>query len=254
MKIKNIVLDSLIAMTIVIGLTTQAAAAVNHDASDADAFPQDGGANMNPNHCDVLTEIIRSRHSVKKYQPGVIIPQQELEEMLDLASTAPSSWNLQHWRYVVVTSQEVKDRILPIAYNQKQVIESSATVVILGDMEANKAAYDVYDPPLADGVITKQVHDSLINQIESVYRDPQTRRDEAILNASLAAMQFMLIAKAKGYDTCAMRGFDNEALIRELAIPSRYTPIMLIVIGKAAAPARHTSRLGLDTSVVSFIK
>lgn len=209
---------------------------------------------MSTNYFDVLAEIMRSRHSVKKYQPGVLIPQEELEEMLALASTAPSSWNLQHWRYLVITSQEMKERILPIAYNQQQVADSSATVVILGDLEANKAAYDVYGESLAEGFISQKVHDILINQIEDAYKNPQVGRDEAILNASLAAMQLMLVAKAKGYDTCAMGGFNDEALIKELAIPPRYIPVMLIVIGKAAKASHPTSRFSLDTSVVSFTK
>lgn len=209
---------------------------------------------MSKTQFDGLAEIMRSRHSVKKYQPEVTIPQEELEEMLALASTAPSSWNLQHWRYLVITSQEMKERILPIAYNQQQVIDSSATVVILGDLEADKAAHDVYGESLAEGFISQKVHDTLINQIEGVYQNPQVARDEAILNASLAAMQLMLAAKAKGYDTCPMGGFNDEALIEELAIPSRYIPVMLVVIGKAATPARATSRFSLDTSVVSFTK
>ena len=213
-----------------------------------------GCGEMSENQFDVLAEIMRSRHSVKKYQPGVSIPKEELEEMLALTSTAPSSWNLQHWRYLLITSQEMKEKILPIAYNQRQVVDSSVTVVILGDLEANKAAHDVYGQSLADGFITQKVHDTLISQIEGAYQNPQVGRDEAILNASLAAMQLMLAAKAKGYDTCPMGGFNDQALIEEWKIPSRYIPVMLIVIGKAATPARPTARFDLDTSIVSFIE
>lgn len=207
---------------------------------------------MSENQLEVLAQIMRSRHSVKKYQPDVAIPKEELEEMLALASTAPSSWNLQHWRYLVITSQEAKERLLPIAYHQRQVVDSSATVVILGDLEANKAAYDVYGKALADGLITEKVHDTLIQQIEGAYQNPQIGRDEAILNASLAAMQLMLAAKAKGYDTCPMGGFDDQALIKELNIPARFIPVMLLVVGKAAQSAHPTERFSLDTSVVSF--
>lgn len=202
---------------------------------------------------DALTEIMKSRHSVNKFQRGVIIPEEELKEMLSLASTAPSAWNLQHWRYLLVTSDEMKSRVLPIAYNQRQVADSSATVVILGDLEANKVAPDVYGQALANGYMTQKVHDTLIRQIEAAYeKGPQFQRDEAILNASLAAMQLMLVAKAKGYDTCALGGFNHEALIQELSIPPRYIPIMLISIGKEAAPAHPSTRFGLDTSIVSF--
>jgi nitroreductase len=196
-------------------------------------------------------EVMKARGSVRKYERGVEIPQEELDEILTLAAKAPSSWNLQHWRYLVITSPEMKQRILPIAYNQEQVVDSSATVVILGDLEANKSAYEVYGEKLKQGQISQQVYDTMISQVEGAYKDnPQLARDEAILNASLSAMQLMLAAKAKGYDTCPMGGFDREALIKELNIPERYIPVMMITIGKAAAPARPTSRFPLSKLVI----
>lgn len=206
---------------------------------------------ISTHHLEAVTDVIKSRHSVRKYQPGVVIPKEELDEILTLAAAAPSSWNLQHWRYLVITSPEMKERILPIAYNQKQVVDSSATVVVLGDLEANKTAYEVYGEALKKGAITQEVYDTMIRNIEGAYKDnPQLARDEAILNASLSAMQLMLAAKAKGYDTCPMGGFDKQALVKELNIPERYTPVMLITIGKPAAPAHATARLGLDQLVI----
>lgn len=196
-------------------------------------------------------DVIKARGTVRKYLPGVEIPEAELNEILELAAKAPSSWNLQHWRYLVITSQEMKQRILPIAYNQIQVVESSATVVILGDLEAYRAAYDVYGEALKEGQIPQNVYDTMISQVEGAYKDnAQFARDEAILNASLSAMQLMLAAKAKGYDTCPMGGFDRQALVKELNIPDRYIPVMMITIGKAAAPARPTARFALDKLVI----
>lgn len=63
-------------------------------------------------------------------------------------------------------------------------------------------------------------------------------------------MQLMLAAKAKGYDTCPMGGFDREKLIQALNIPPRYIPVMLIVIGKPAAPARPSNRFPLEKLVI----
>jgi nitroreductase len=196
-------------------------------------------------------EVLKARASVRKFVPGVEIPPEELDEILTLAAKAPSSWNLQHWRYLVITKPEMKQRILPIAFNQDQVVNSSATVVILGDLEANRTVHDVYGTAYKQGQIPKEVYETMVSQVNAAYENnPQVARDQAILNASLSAMQLMLAAKAKGYDTCPMGGFDREALIKELNIPSRYIPVMLITIGKAAAPARPTSRLPLDQLVI----
>jgi nitroreductase len=196
-------------------------------------------------------EVMEARHSVRKYQPGVAIPREDLIEILRLAATAPSSWNLQHWRFLVVTDQAMKERLLPIAYGQQQVVDASATIVVLGDLEADKSAQPVYDEALAKGYVNQQVRDTMIQQIEGAYRgNPQLARDEAIRNASLAAMQLMLAAKAKGYDTCPMGGFDRDALINELHIPERYIPVMMITVGKASAAAYPTGRFSLEQLVI----
>jgi nitroreductase len=98
--------------------------------------------------------------------------------------------------------------------------------------------------------MSQEVFDTLMSQIEGAYQNKQWARDEAFLNAGFAAMQLMLAAKAKGYDTCPMGGFDRAALVKELNIPERFVPVMLLSLGKAAAPARPTSRLPLEKVVV----
>ncbi|MDR7318284.1 nitroreductase family protein [Brevibacillus nitrificans] len=196
-------------------------------------------------------QAMEARHSVRKYDPNVAIPQGELNEILRLAASAPSSWNLQHWRFLVVTDPAIKQKLLPIAYNQQQVVDAYATIIILGDLEADKAATVVYDQALAKGLVPQQVRDTMISQVENAYKNnPEMARDEAIRNSSYAAMQLMLAAKAKGYDTCPMGGYDKAKLIEALNIPSRYIPSLMLTIGKAAVQAHPTDRLGLDQLVI----
>ncbi|MBD1370779.1 nitroreductase family protein [Hazenella sp. IB182357] len=195
-------------------------------------------------------EAMQERRSVKRYE-DYVIPEQDLQDILAAAASAPSSWNLQHWRYLVITSKEMKEKILPIAYNQQQVVEASATIVMLGDLEANKTGTELFGYAVQQGMLTQEIHDSLLGQINGVYQIPQIARDEAILNTSLSAMQLMLAAKEKGYDTCPMGGFDKEAIVKALNIPDRYIPVMLITVGKAAEPARPAGRLPLERLVIN---
>jgi nitroreductase len=190
-------------------------------------------------------EAIRSRHSVRKYQRDVTIPDAEWNEILELAFSAPSSWNLQHWRFLVVKEQENKDKLLPITYNQQQTSDASVVVVVLGDLQANLVASNVYENA------SPEIRDMMIGQINGAYENnPQIARDEAIRNASLAAMQLMLAAKAKGYDSVPMGGYNAAALIKELNIPERYIPVMVIPIGKALAEGRATDRLPIEHQVI----
>ena len=195
-------------------------------------------------------EIIKARHSVRQYKPNVKIPENTLNEILELAALAPSSWNIQHWRFLVIEEQAQKDLVKGIAYGQQQVSDASVVVVILGDLEANLTGHLIYDEAVAAGHVPAQVRDTLVGQIDAAYKNEQVARDEANKNAGLAAMQLMLAAKAKGYDTVAMGGFDKARLVEALKIPARYIPVMMIPIGEAATEARATGRLSLDQLVI----
>ncbi|UFJ39961.1 nitroreductase family protein [Brevibacillus humidisoli] len=195
--------------------------------------------------------IIQDRGAVKQFDSSVKMTQAEIAKLIEYASTAPSSWNLQHWKFLVIHDDEAKKKLLPIAYRQQQVIDASATIAVLGDFEANKNAEAVYGPAVAAGAMTEEVKERLLANIEQTYATvPHAPRDEAIRNASLAAMQLMLAAKAMGYDTCPMGGFDAQQLVSVFGIPQRYLPILLIAVGKAAQPARPSSRFPADQIIV----
>ncbi|MCS1352059.1 nitroreductase family protein [Mechercharimyces sp. CAU 1602] len=193
-----------------------------------------------------LLKVMHDRKSVKLYQKDADISKEELSEMLKEATTAPSSWNLQHWHFMVFKGEEVKQKLLPIAFNQPQVKDASAVIAILGDLEANKNAEAIFRPILEGGFMTEEAYNALLGNINGAYQMEGTARNSAILNASLAAMQFMLIAKAKGWDTCPMGGFNPVQLVEEFNIDKRYTPVMLIALGKAAKEAHPTSRFDIE--------
>ncbi|ASB88838.1 nitroreductase family protein [Bacillus sonorensis] len=189
-----------------------------------------------------MIKVLTERTSIKEYDTNAAISKEELTELLRITTKAPSAWNLQHWHFTVFHSQESKDRLLPIAYNQKQVSQASAVVAVLGDLKANLNGEAVYGPLTEAGYMTEDIKNTLLSQINGAYQSSAFARDAAFTNASLAAMQLMIAAKAKGYDTCAMGGFDKEAFVKEFAIDERYVPVMLISIGKPVKPAHKSSR------------
>jgi nitroreductase len=196
-------------------------------------------------------ELVQDHHAVKHFNPGYKLTQQELMEVIAVAAKAPSAWNLQHWKFLAFTGQSAKEKLLPVAYGQKQIVEASAVVAVLGDLKANWNAESVYKSAVETGYMTEKVKSNLMEQIENAYSNGSAfPRDEAIRNASLAAMQLMLAAKAKGLDSCPMGGFDSDALIAAFAVPSRFIPVLLIAIGKGAARAHPSSRLPVEQTIV----
>lgn len=181
-----------------------------------------------------VSELIKARRSANKFMEGIEIPQSELEEMFSLAKFAPSAFNLQHAHYIAVTDTDLKEKVYEAAYRQYKVLTATAVILVLGDKKAYQQVASLNQGMLSLGYLTQQEYDETVKSVTSFYesRGEGFQRDEAIRNASLSAMQLMLIAKDKGWDTCPMIGYDPEALKQLFEIPDQYEPVLLIALGK----------------------
>lgn len=194
--------------------------------------------------------IIQERQSIKHFDDSHKLSKQEILELLGITNRAPSAWNLQHRKFLVITDWTNKEKLLPIASGQKQVAEASVTIVILGDLQANLNANAVNGAAVQAGLMPEDVRSNLTSQIEDAYTNDLTfSRDEAIRNASLAAMQLMLAAKAMGLDSCPIGGYDAGKLVEAFDVPSRYIPVMLVAIGKAVTVPRTSIRFPVSQTI-----
>lgn len=194
-------------------------------------------------------DVALSRRSVKVYDPQAEISTGELTELLGIAGRAPSAWNLQQWHFLVFHGKEVQKKLLPIAYNQQQIVDASAVICILGDLEGHLNIDPVFDPQVEKNEITPELKEILAGQIKGAYKRPEYPREGAILNSSLAAMQFMLAARAKGYDTCPIGGFNASSLVETFGVSERYLPTMLITIGRRLEEGRPTDRIPVENLI-----
>lgn len=201
-----------------------------------------------------LSNIIKERHSVRKYDANHKIAREEIEEMLKEAVLAPSSSNLQPWRFIVIDDKETKKELRQIANNQEQVETSSAVIAVLGDTEMYHNVEKIYRASYEAGFMDEENMRRLIDGTMITYPNAplEARKNIASFDAGLISMQLMLIAKSKGYDTVPMGGFDKEKFSERFNVSDRYIPIVLIALGKAAGPAFKSSRLPLE-DVVRFI-
>ncbi|MBY0099132.1 nitroreductase family protein [Mesobacillus maritimus] len=209
---------------------------------------------MSTTATSTLTDIIRDRHSVRKYDPTFKIAREEIEEILSEATLAPSSSNLQPWRFIVIDDQETKKELRQIAYNQEPVETSSAVIAVLGDIEMHNNIERVYRSNFEAGFMDEANMNRLIESANNTYPQApeEVRKNIASFDAGLVSMQLMLLAKAKGYDTVPMGGFDKQKFIEKFQVSDRYMPIVLIAVGKAAAPAFKTTRIPVK-DLVDFV-
>ena len=100
---------------------------------------------MNQTLTETLS-LLTERRSVRHYDETFTLSQTEVEELIELTTAAPSAWNLQHWHFVAFHSEEAKQQLAPIAYNQPAISSSSVVIAVLGDLQANRNYNPVYGP------------------------------------------------------------------------------------------------------------
>lgn len=196
-------------------------------------------------------EITFGRRSVKLYDPEVKISRKEMTEILAGATRAPSSVNMQPWRFVVIESKEGKEKLAELArFNKTQVLTSSAVIAVFVDM--NNAAYmdEIFGKAVELGYMPQEVKDMQLQAVKPYYANLSVAdlRDVNFIDAGLVSMQLMLVARAFGYDTNPIGGYEKEQIAEAFDLDKeRYLPIMLISIGKAAKEGHPSYRLPVET-------
>lgn len=178
-------------------------------------------------------EAIRQRRAVKHYDPNHRLTADEIKLLLDIAAQAPSSFNIQHWRIVNVTDPVLRAQLREAAFDQAQVTDASLLFVICTDIKAwekDPQRYWVHAP--------KEAQDILVPWINPFYSGKeQLQRDEAMRSVGLILQTLMIGAKAMGYDSCPMIGFDIEKVGQIINLPKDHAVGAMLVIGKGIQSA-----------------
>ncbi|MFD2729932.1 nitroreductase family protein [Enterococcus camelliae] len=202
------------------------------------------------NETSSFSEMVFGRKSVRVYDETVKISHEEMLEMIQESTTAPSSVNMQPWRFVVVESDEQKAKLKPlIRFNTRQNDTSAAMVLIFGDMQCYELGEEIYNQAVEEGKMPAEVRDQQLAAIIPYYKNftRQQMNDVVKIDASLAAMQLMLVARAHGYETNPIGGFEADLLAEAMGLDKeRYVPVMIVSIGKAAEEGYTSVRLAAD--------
>lgn len=181
-----------------------------------------------------VKEAIRTRRSIKHYDPSHQMTEAEVQELMEHAILSPTAFNIQHWRFVRIQDKSKRQQIFEAAWGQAQVVDASELLVLCADLNAWEK-----DPKRYWRNAPQAAQDAILPAIENYYANHhQGQRDEAIRSASIAAMNIMLMARAMGYDSCPMDGFDFDKVAKIINLPHDHIIIMMITIGKKLQDAR----------------
>lgn len=188
-------------------------------------------------------EAIKTRRSIKSFDKNHKMTKDEITKLLELAILSPTSYNIQNWRFVIVTDQTIKDKLSELSHGQPQVSEASLVIILCADLNS----WDK-EPERYWTSIPEESRNALVNSIRNSYNGKfEQQRDEAMRSCGMAAQTIMLTAKSMGYDTCPMKGFDYDAVGKMISLPDDHVISMMIVVGKKTKePSSRGRQLSLD--------
>jgi nitroreductase len=195
-----------------------------------------------------LFEAIYQRRAIKAFDPGYVISADDEKKLFEAAIQAPTSFNIQHWRFVVVRDKALRTEMRKLGNDQAQITDSSLLVIMTADTKAwqkNPSRYWAQAP--------KEVADLLVGWMGPFHdgRD-WLQRDEAQRSIGMAMQTLMLAAKGIGLDSCPMIGFDIEAVAKLINLPADHVMGPMVAIGKGTkAPWPKPGQLSLNEVLVN---
>ncbi|MDO4683518.1 MAG: nitroreductase family protein [Lautropia sp.] len=178
-------------------------------------------------------QLIENRASINHFDDGHQLDDATITALVNLATRAPSAYNLQNWRFIAVRSTGNKTRLRALAFEQSKVADASVCFIICGRNPDASSLPALLQPAVDAGSIPAGVPLTWQTAARTSYANPVHARDEVIRSASLAAGFLMLAAEAMGLASAPMTGFDTEGVCRAFGLSPDEIPVILLAVGKA---------------------
>ncbi len=199
------------------------------------------------NHSDLsVSDAVRARRSIKSFKSDPI-PEAHLEELVSLMQDAPSSWNFQPTRVVMIRSMAQKEALSAAAWGQKQILEAPVTFVFAVSVRGWEMHMDeILKTGVSSGAWPQKFADWIGSNAPGFQKGlGEKEREYAIKDAMIMATTLALAAQSKGYSTCYINGWD-EAKVKEIIDAKEDKNIaiaLLLPVGIKNGDGKHPGRL-----------
>jgi len=203
-----------------------------------------------------FSQIMEFRHACKVFDTTKKIEQKDIEYILQMGILSPSSFGMEPWKFLVITNQELKERLQPLCWNQPQITTSSHLIIILAKIEDIKASSKVVISKFQRRELPKERIDAYIQRY-SKFLSP-LNSDEKLFSWSakqtyIALANMMSASASLGIDSCPIEGFEREKVEEVLNIDiNRYRVSVLLPLGYRVNPQPKHLRDTFD-DIVEFI-
>lgn len=193
-----------------------------------------------PKATKTVADAILSRRSIRKYTDDAI-PTEDLELMVELAGRAPTFFNVQPTRFVVVREPELKAKLQAVAYNQPQVGSAAAVFVLYSDMQDVLANVEEILHPGMQGEQREGAKARFLGSFEG--KTEAEIEQQGLTQANIALGYLLVAAEGLGYGTSPMLGFEADKVKALLGIPEHAHIPAIVSVGVPAeegfTPHRH---------------
>lgn len=193
-----------------------------------------------------VPDAVRARRSIRRFKPEPI-PRERLEEILALTHLAPSAWNLQPWRFVVVQDPEAKRALREAAYGQGALTSAPVVIVLYSNLQdALERVEETLHPDIPSAERPKRVA-----EVRRAFakKTPQEREAWGAGQSYIALGYLMLLAQAYGYSSVPMLGFDPGKVKAILNLPAHVVIPALLPLGVADEEGWPPHRHALERTV-----
>jgi nitroreductase len=183
---------------------------------------------------NAIIESLLSRTTISLYDPAATLSDDQIHELVRIATTAPTSFNFQNWRFIAVRTPEAKARLRKLAWDQPKITDAAVTFIVCGQLIDYSVLPQRLAPTVEAGIMPAQMVAGWEGAARGLYfEQPQRQRDEAVRTGAIGATALIYAAHALGLGSTPMIGFDADAVAREFALAEDEVPVMLLSIGKA---------------------
>jgi nitroreductase len=199
-----------------------------------------------------ITQVLLDRRATMRFKPDEPVPDEFLDAILSFGSQAPSGYNLQPWRFIVVRDEENRRRLRRAAMNQAKVAEAPVVIIAVGvksDLEqrADQALREGARRGAGKFETVERAKQGAMNFLSTIPLDVWLNR-----HTMIDVTTMMLVAESYGFDTAPMEGFDPEAVKLEFGIPAEDEVVALLALGRAEKPEKaYPGRFPIEHIVFS---
>ena len=203
-------------------------------------------------------EIMNFRHACKLFDETKKISDEDMHYILEVARKSPSSFGMEAWKFLVITNDELREKLRPFCWNQPQITTCSHLVIVLAGIDTLKVESGVVRSQLMRRNLPQDKLDSFIELYASHLSDTLSSDDKiyqwSARQTYIAAANMMNAAATIGIDSCPIEGFEKDNVEKVLELDTtKYQVAMILPFGYRVNEQSKQLRSSFE-SVVEFIK